>query len=64
VSDGIVNDIVGGVIGGIAALAIIASLIYWRRCRYKRREKLSQNPAELVTFQELMVNRQAYELPV
>jgi hypothetical protein len=74
VSGGIVNDVVGGVIGGIAALAIIASLIYWRVCRYKRREKLSQNLAELVvadeciadqvTCQELAVGRQAYELPV
>ena len=43
-----VNYVVGGVIGGIAALlAIIASLIFWRRCRYKRKEKRSQNLAEL-----------------
>ncbi|KAN0080657.1 hypothetical protein V8E54_003861 [Elaphomyces granulatus] len=72
-SDGIANHVVGGVIGGIAALAIIASLIYWRRRRYKRREKPSQNPAELVTDEcisdqvtcrELAVGRQAYELPV
>jgi hypothetical protein len=46
-SGGIVNDVVGGVIGGSAALTIIASLIYWRLCRYKRREKPSQNLAEL-----------------
>jgi hypothetical protein len=43
----IVNYVVGGVIGGIAALAIIASLIFWRRCRYKRKEKRSRNLAEL-----------------
>ncbi|KAN0083556.1 hypothetical protein V8E54_002644 [Elaphomyces granulatus] len=40
-------DVVGGVIGGSAALTIIALLIYWRLCRYKRREKPSQNPVEL-----------------
>jgi hypothetical protein len=45
---GIVKDVVGGVVGGIAALVIIA-LIYWRLCRYKKREKRSQSPAELVT---------------
>ena len=42
-----VNYVVGGVIGAIAALAIFASLIFWRRCRYKRKEKRSQNLAEL-----------------
>jgi hypothetical protein len=40
-------DVVGGIIGGSAALTIIALLIYWRLCRYKRREKPSQNPVEL-----------------
>jgi hypothetical protein len=43
----IVNDVVGGVIGGIAALAIIASLSFWRRRRYKKKEKRSRNLAEL-----------------
>jgi hypothetical protein len=53
----IVNYLVGGVIGGISALAISASLIFWRRYRYK---KQSRNPADL----SLAVGRQNfYEVP-
>jgi hypothetical protein len=53
----IVNYLVGGVIGGISALAISALLIFWRRYRYKKR---SRNPADL----SLAVGRQnLYEVP-
>jgi hypothetical protein len=46
-----VKNVIGGVIGGIAALVamIIFSLIFWRRCRYKRKKKRSRrNPGALV----------------
>jgi hypothetical protein len=44
-----VKDVVGGIIGGVAALVamIIFSLFFWRQCRYKRKEKRSQNPGEV-----------------
>ena len=44
-----VKDVVGGVIGGaiLVTLATTASLILWKRCRYKRNEKRSRNLAEL-----------------
>jgi hypothetical protein len=70
VTGGIVKDVVGGVIG---ALAIIASLIFWRQFRYKRKEKRSQNSAELAgevaNFHELPgtpvipPNVNSYKLP-
>ncbi|KAN0071309.1 hypothetical protein V8E54_010740 [Elaphomyces granulatus] len=44
-SNGVI--VVSSVIGGIAALAIVASLVFWGLCRYKGKEKRSRNPVEL-----------------
>ncbi|KAN0071311.1 hypothetical protein V8E54_010742 [Elaphomyces granulatus] len=66
-SNGVTGGIVvGSVIGGIAALAIVALLIFWRLCRYKRKEKRSRNQVELPAGRnpaELPAGRNPAELP-
>jgi hypothetical protein len=54
-NSGVVNrgTVVGGVIGGIAALAITGSLIYWRLRLYKRKEKQRLQSRRLQELQGL-----------